>query len=153
MYQAQIIAEQVAEDGVAFTPATPTDPVLAEQLREVLASAGDTAVVVHGPESGPAMRNLAQAVLDAQSSGVETVIVRGPLGAAAVSDVHSRAALESAQRAMAAEPDYVIGLQNFLTELDTFSVPWGWLFVVMLLGVTAVVGVTGWAAAKSTPQA
>lgn len=134
-----MMAEQIAEDGVAFYH-LPEDPA----LRDGLAAAvdGRAGFVVAPPGIGN-HRDLAQDVLLAvdDAAGVDTVIVRSPESAAAVSTDHSRAAIESAQWRLVDEPDYVAAADDFLTAVSGFGVPW---LPVAALAAAVVVAAVAW---------
>ena len=116
------LADDLADDAVAFTPEAPVDEVLAGQLSSLLSgaegAAGRTGYVVAGPGSGADMRDLGQATLDHSAGSLDTVIVRGPDSAAMVSHSLSRAEIESTQGQLLAFPDYVEGLRHLLLQLE-----------------------------------
>lgn len=140
---------QLAGTGVAFTDSGLADPDLAVQLSGLVAGES-TAVVVAGPGHGAAMRDLGQAVLD--MTDFSTVIVRGPGGGVAVSEDYSRAAIEAAQPALAAEPDYVAGVAAFGDAVESFSVNWTLAGMVGMVLLALVLLLAGTAARRSTPQ-
>ena len=124
----------LSDDRIAFTPAAPVDGGLAQQLSARLAEPGDVigeaAFVVAGPGAGTDLRDMGQAVLDAEGGTLDTVIVRGPDAVAVVSETASRAAIESSQNELLAHPDYIVGLESFLTAINGRSIGSGdWLLV------------------------
>lgn len=115
------LATQIDEDGVAFVN-PPVDADLERQLTEALPDGAG--FIVAPPGFGP-LRDLGQDVLDVSEAA--TIVVRSPESAAVVSDVHSRAAIESAQSHLFAHPDYVLGAREFFADLAGFNVPWALL--------------------------
>lgn len=134
------LARQLGEDQVAFAN-LPDDPVLQDQLTEVLDDATGIIVVPGSDRTSADLRDLAQDVLDV--SGLTTVIVRSPDSSAAVSDVYSRSALEGSQMLLAQQPDYVVGVREFLAHLDASGPPW---MAVGLVAAVALAAVSLWAA-------
>lgn len=130
------LASQLSVDQVAFAD-LPEDPALQNQLVAALDEGTGIVVAPPGQASPADLRDLAQDVLDA--SELDTVIVRSPEAAVAVSDVYSRSALESAQQRLFAQPDYVVGVREFLGEVDSFAMPWLVLGMGALLALLAVV--------------
>lgn len=134
------LAHQLSVDQVAFAD-LPDDPALQDQLVEALDEGTGIVIAPPSGETSAGLRDLAQDVLDA--SGLDTVIVRSPDAVAAVSHVHSRSSLESAQEHLVAQPDYVVGVREFLGEVETFDMPWLTLAAVAALALLTVVA---WAA-------
>lgn len=135
------LASQLREDGVAFSDPAAADPVLDADIVGALAQVrgGERAgvVVVDAAPAGPAQ--LRDAAKDLQlETGLDTVIVRSPNLAIAVSGELTRAQVERGQAAMAVEPDYAAGVREFYGAADGFSVPWG---VAGVLGVVAAAAV------------
>lgn len=130
------LAEQLAEDGVAFNGLA-EDPALQEQLMGALD--GRAGFVVTTPEVGN-HRDLAQDILR-ETDAVETVIVRSPGSAAAVSNEYTRAAIEGAQIHLFTEPDHTLAASQFLNGLEGFDPAW----TVLVAGLVTLVAVTvGW---------
>lgn len=141
------VIRDLADDAVAFTPEAPVDEALAEQLSQLLsgsdAATGRAAYLVAGPGSGADLRDLGQAVLDSggEALGLDTVIVRAPESAAVVSDVASRAAIESSQGELLATPDYVEGLRRFLLDMEGAGIGDGTWLLLALAALAAVLAV------------
>ncbi len=96
------------------------------------------------PERATDLRNLAE---DLQlSTGLDTVIVRSPFSGAVVSDVHSRAELESAQYAFLGNPDVPGATHALIDQVAAGGVNWTAFTVLVVLAVLAVVVLTAWAA-------
>ena len=141
---------QIADDGIAFGTDNPVNEPLEKAMRDALAQAPSgemdpTALVVleNTPPHIPDLRDVAQDLL--LESDYETVIVRTPHIALAVSDSLDRAAIDKGQRAMVAEPDYPQGVIAFAEAVDTFSIQWAVVAAVLLIGIAAVAGATFWA--------
>lgn len=136
------LASQLRGDRVAFSDSAAADPVLEADIVGALAQVrgGERAgvvVVVDAAPAGPAQ--LRDAAKDLQlETGLDTVIVRSPNLAIAVSGELTRAQVERGQAAMAVEPDYAAGVREFYGAADGFSVPWG---VAGVLGVVAAAAV------------
>lgn len=146
------LAEQLRGDGVAFRDPAAADPVLEADIAEALARApgGSSAgvVVVDATPAGPAQ--LRDAAQDLQlATGLDTVIVRTPDLAIAVSGELTRAQVERGQAAMAVQPDYAAGVREFYGAADGFSVPWGLVGALAVFAAAAVVAATV-AAARRT---
>lgn len=138
------LSRQLEDAPVAFTSPDMADPVLAEQLTEVVAHES-TAVIVSGPGNPAHLRDLGQAMLD--GTDFSTVIVRGPGTGAVVSEEHSRAAIETSRDALLAEPDYVAGVAEFLTGAQSFSVNWT-AAAAAIIGCVVVIAVCAWLSAR-----
>lgn len=139
------LARQVEEDAVAFGPLVPAErigelePGLVDATVHAEASGfGPLGVVVLGetPAHQPDLRDIAQDVL--LSTDVDTVIVRAPESGAVVSDVHSRADIESAQYPFLGNPDVVGGVHGFIDDVNGLSVSWLSAAVLILLTMAAV---------------
>lgn len=147
------LAAQLSEDGVAFTSTAPVNAELERNLQQALGES-DTAAgyVVSGLEGGgaPHLRDIAQELLD--NTDLETVVVRSPGGASAVSDVHTRAEIEAHSGALSANPDYVAGVRSFISQVDGASVPWVLLAAILLIVIAAVSAAAFWSARKSSPH-
>lgn len=142
------LSRQLEDAPVAFTSPEMVDPVLAEQLREVVAGES-AAVIVSGPGNPTHLRDVGQAVLD--STDFSTVIVRGPGTGAVVSEEYSRATIETSRDTLLAEPDYVVGVAEFLSGAHSFSVSWATVLAVIV--VCAVVAtLCAWWSARGQVQ-
>jgi hypothetical protein len=138
------LARQLEDAPVAFTSPEMVDPVLAEQLSDVVAGES-AAVLVAGPGRPAHMRDVGQAVLD--NTDFSTVIVRGPGTGAVVSEEHSRATIETSQSNLLAEPDYVVGVAEFLAGAHSFSVSWVAVSTVIVI-CAVVAGLCVWRSAR-----
>ncbi len=140
---ADALAGDLADDAVAFTPEAPVDQVLAERLSSLLSGAERTAgragYVISGPGPGTDMRDLGQAALDASEGELDTIIVRAPDSVAVVSDVVSRAEIESTQGHLLANPDYVEGLGQFLAQLEGEGIGQGQWLLIAAATIAAIV--------------
>lgn len=143
---AQLRSNGVAIDASASVNAA-TDGALNASLVNALAqpAAGgleNAGVVVVGPEqaSGPELRDVAQ---DLQlATHLDTVIIRTPNAAIAVSEDLTRAQIERGQRAMVSQPDYAQGIADFAGAAEGFSVWWGLAAIVAVAAIVATVCAT-----------
>ncbi|MCQ4627140.1 hypothetical protein KBX17_04855 [Corynebacterium sp. CCUG 65737] len=144
------LSAQLRDGRVAFGTDNPANESLAADLTRAMgnidaagaADVGDIGVVVleTTPERPGDLRDIAQ---DLQNvTGLDTVVVRTPNSAAAVSNSLSRAEIESGQLAMVGEPDYAVGLEAFAAEADGFAPPWVVVFLVLAAIVAVVVLMT-----------
>lgn len=138
------LASQLAGDGIAFETQNPANPALEAHLADTVGSLGSSdlgiAVLETTPQQLADLRDVAQVLHDA--TGYETVIVRAPGGVGAVSGDLPRAAVESGQRALLAEPDYGAGVRAFVEAAEAQSVQWvpagaGSLVLLALVGALA----------------
>ncbi len=107
---------------------------------------GELGVVVldDHPAQATDLRNLAQ---DLQlSTGLDTVIVRSPFSGAVVSDIHSRAELESAQYAFLGNPDVPGATHVFIDHVAAAGASWPVFATLVVLAVFAVTVLTAWLA-------
>ncbi|QPK82381.1 hypothetical protein G7Y29_05565 [Corynebacterium qintianiae] len=140
---------QLLDDGIAFGTDNPVNSPLEEALRSSLGQTETAPVDPVGvvilettPTQVADLRDIAQDL--AMSTPYETVIVRTPHAASAVSDHLNRHQIETAQRAMAGEPDYPAGLELFLDTAQSTSWNWGLVGIatVVLLMLVAAVSAT-----------
>lgn len=134
---------QLIEDGIAFGTANPVNAPLEVALRDTLAATDSAqldpvAVVVleHTPVQVADLRDLAQDLMT--TTPFETVIVRTPHAASAVSENLTRHQIEDAQRAMVAQPDYPEGLSAFLDSAQATSPNWLLVITAVVIGLAAV---------------
>ncbi|OFT85871.1 DUF6676 family protein [Corynebacterium sp. HMSC29G08] len=133
---------QLREDNIALEVA---NEGLEKDIAEALPENHGVVVLEHTPPHIPNVRDLAQDL--ANETGIDTVIVRTPDVAIAVSSSLTRAQVEQGERAMVAQPDYGDGLRAFLST-STQTQP-AWLPIVLAIAfVAAVVVVASWRAAK-----
>lgn len=100
------------------------------------------------------LRDIAQELLDATS--LETIVVRAPGSGAVVSEVHSRASLESAQHEMLQTFDYVEGaslLVRDVTESPVGNIDWGQFMVWGVVALILVLAVSAVFVGKSNRRA
>lgn len=142
------LSRQLEDSPVAFTSPEMVDPVLAERLREVVAGES-AAVIVSGPGNPTHLRDVGQAVLD--GTNFSTVIVRGPGTGAVVSEEYSRATIETSRDTLLAEPDYVVGVAEFLSGAHSFSVSWAAVLAAIVVCVV-VATLCAWWSAKGQAQ-
>ena len=140
------LARQVEEDSVAFGALVPAgrvgelEPGLIDAASHADATGfGSLGVVVLGetPAHAPDLRDIAQDVLLATE--VDTVIVRTPESGAIVSDLHSRAEIESAQYPFLGNPDVVGGVHRFIDDVNGAGTSWATVLAVIVLVVAAAV--------------
>lgn len=102
------LTKQLADDQVALESPNPQlHGDLLSVVQDLSSSEFGTvgiAVLDETPQQTADLRDIAQVLLD--ESTVESVIVRAPSSGAIVSDVHSRADIESAQWDFLTNPDY-----------------------------------------------
>lgn len=108
-------------------------PSLEGDLRAITATAesgdfGSLGVVVldETPVFTGSLRDIAQEVLN--QSSVDTIAVRAPISGAVVSDIHSRASLESAQHDFLRTFDYQAGTESLVVDVtnsDVSDISWG----------------------------
>ena len=141
---------QLAADGIAFGAENPVNGPVEAAMRDALDAAssagqGHTGLVVleHTPAHVPDLRDVAQDLLLA--GDFDTVIVRTPQVALAVSDTLDRASIDAGQRAMVAESDYPQGVIAFVEAADSFHVPWIPLALAAAIVFGVVIGATVWA--------
>ncbi|MDO5669729.1 MAG: hypothetical protein Q4G50_06975 [Corynebacterium sp.] len=153
------LARQIDEDSVAFGSFVPAEkmgelePGLIDAASHAESSGfGSLGVVVleHTPAHTPDLRDIAQDVLVATE--VETVIVRAPGSGAIVSDVHSRAEIETAQYPFLADGDVVGGVHRFIDDVNGWSLNWVGILVVVLLLVAVAAALTAWNARRVAPS-
>lgn len=149
----EALAQELEDDAVAMGPATGGQyPTLETDLIDVVGDAGDGdfgsfgfVVLDSTPAVTASLRDIAQELLDATS--LDTVAIRSPGSAAIVSDVHSRASVESAQYEMLQTSDYAEGaslLVRDVTGSGLFSIDWiqasiwGAVALVLVLVASAI---------------
>lgn len=126
------LSRQLYEDSVAYSNVgLASDPALQASVAGALEPGEGMAVVDIYPDKFADLRDLAQALKEA--SNLDTVIVQAPQGISAVSDSHSRAALESAQQAVAPGLDQVTALNQLHTHLGTATMPAEWLILGLII--------------------
>ena len=126
------LSRQLNEDSVANSNVgLASDPALQASVAGALEPGEGIAVVDIYPDKFADLRDLAQALKEA--SNLDTVIVQAPQGISAVSDSHSRAALESAQQAVAPGLDQVTALNQLHTHLGTATMPAEWLILGLII--------------------
>ncbi|AWB81879.1 hypothetical protein C3B44_05520 [Corynebacterium yudongzhengii] len=134
MFDAKDAAAQLSEDSVAFV-GTEEDAQLARELQDVLGE-GEGVVITGGGINEP--RNAAQDVLNV-AEGFETIIIRTPERGTAVSDVHTRVAIESAHGQLSAPGDFAGSVAGFLGDMHGFTVPWLALTVAVVVVAAAFI--------------
>lgn len=126
------LSRQLNEDSVAYSNVgLASDPALQASVAGALEPGEGIAVVDIYPDKFADLRDLAQALKEA--SNLDTIIVQAPQGISAVSDSHSRAALESAQQAVAPGLDQVTALNQLHTHLGTATMPAEWLILGLII--------------------
>lgn len=131
------LSQQLLEDSVAYSNVgLASDPALQASVAGALQPGEGIAVVDIYPGKFADLRDLAQTLKEA--SDLDTVILQAPQGISVVSDSHSRAALESAQQAVAPGLDQVTALNQLHAHLDTATMPAAWL--ILGLAIIALAG-------------
>lgn len=154
------LARQIGEDAVAFGGQVPTERIaeLEPGLLDATVHAdtsgfGSLGIVVLGetPAHTPDLRDVAQDVLLA--TDVDTVIVRAPGSGAVVSDLHTRADIESAQYPFLGNPDVVGGVFEFIDDVNGSSVSWPSAVALIVIAMVAVAVFTALGARKAGQRA
>lgn len=147
------LASELGDDAVSMGERTGSQfPTLEHDLINAVSTAessdfGSLGIVVldDTPVVTSDLRDIAQELL--MQSDLDSVIVRAPLSGAVVSDVHSRAALESGQHDMLGTTDYVLGTEllvqgvtdSWVTNIEWVQVLiWALVFLLAVVGVAAV---------------
>ena len=118
---------------------------LEKHIADALPENHGVVVLEHTPPHIPNVRDLAQDL--ANETGIDTVIVRTPDVAIAVSSSLTRAQVEQGERARVAQPDYGDGLRAFLSTSTQTQPAWLPIFLAIVV-VTTVVIVASWRAVK-----
>lgn len=146
------LASELGDDAVTMGERTGNQfPTLEKDLINVVTDAkesdfGSLGVVIldETPVMTSDLRDIAQELLI--QTDLDTVVVRAPMSAAVVSDVHSRAALESGQHDLLGTTDYVLGtelLVQDVTESTVGNIDWGQLLIWGLVALAIAVVVAG----------
>ena len=142
---------QLQEDGIAFGTDNPVNVPLEAAMRDALTQApsddmGEAGLVVleQTPPQIADLRDVAQDLLN--GTGYDTVVVRTPNAAIAVSDSLSRAAIERGQTAMVAQPDYPQGVVAFVEAAQGHSVAWGIAVGSVVLALACIAALSAWRA-------
>lgn len=148
------LVSQLASSSVAFGSDNPVNAELGPALEAALTDANTVSfgpagmiVLEQTPPVIADLRDLAQDT--AAETGLDTVLVRTPHVAVGVSDSLTRAQVERGERAMVAEPDYVVGVNAFAEVASSFSVNWPLAVVVIVVALAAVTAVTAFSARRS----
>lgn len=136
------LIHQLREDNIALEVA---NEGLEKHIADALPENHGVVVLEHTPPHIPNVRDLAQDL--ANETGIDTVIVRTPDVAIAVSSSLTRAQVEQGERAMVAQPDYGDGLRAFLSTSTQTQPAWLPIFLAIVV-VTTVVIVASWRAVK-----
>ncbi len=136
------LVHQLREDNIALEVA---NEGLEKHIADALPENHGVVVLEHTPPHIPNVRDLAQDL--ANETGIDTVIVRTPDVAIAVSSSLTRAQVEQGERAMVAQPDYGDGLRAFLSTSTQTQPAWLPIFLAIVV-VTTVVIVASWRAVK-----
>ena len=144
---------QLQEDGIAFGTDNPVNVPLEAAMRDALTQApsddmGEAGLVVleQTPPQIADLRDVAQDLLN--GTGYDTVVVRTPNAAIAVSDSLSRAAIERGQTAMVAQPDYPQGVVAFAEAAQGHSVAWGIAVGSVVLVLACIAALSAWRARR-----
>ena len=136
------LVKQLREDRVALEVPNQT---LEDHVAGALNPGTGLVILERTPAHIPAVRDLAQDL--SMATGLDTVIVRTPHVAIAVSDSLTRAQVERGERAMVAQPDYGDGVRAFLsTSMETQP---AWPAIALIIAaVAAAVVVASWIATR-----
>lgn len=148
------LSGQLADNRVAIGAVAEEYPTMEGELAEVMGQAeaegfGATGIALldHTPEQPADLRDIAQELL--MAGELDTVIVRAPASGAIVSDIHSRAEIESAQWRFLGDSDYVAATRTLIDEINSAGISWGGVTALALLALLVVV-VLAAVAARST---
>ena len=144
------LVSQLSSSSVAFGTDNPVNAALGPALQAALADASlDTAGMIVLEQTPPVIADLRDLAQDAAAeTGLDTVLVRTPQVAVGVSDSLTRAQVERGERAMVAEPDYVVGVNAFVDAANSFSVNWPLAVAVIVVALAAVAAVTAFSARR-----
>lgn len=149
------LARQLAEDGVAINRVGQDHPSMEGELQQVLERAGQSefgsagiVVLDAAPQRSADQRDIAQDLLNI--SELDTVIVRSPGSGAIVSDVHTRAEIESAQWHFLGNGDYVAATRNLIDDINAAGVNWIAITVTLLAVVLAAAAATAWSVRRTS---
>ena len=144
------LVSQLASSSVAFGTDNPVNAELGPALEDALAEANlDPAGMIVLEQTPPVIADLRDLAQDAVAeTGLDTVLVRTPQVAVGVGDSLTRAQVERGERAMVAEPDYVVGVNAFTDAANSFSVNWPLAVAVVVLALAAVAAVTAFSARR-----
>lgn len=144
------LGAQLADDGVAYSnPELANNQDVQQPVIDALQPGHGVAVVDVQLDSLADARDIATDLQNA--SGLDTVIVQVPGRVSAVSDSLSRAEIETAQQAVPPGADQVTLLETFYGELDSFSIPWIWVSLAVLILIAAV-SVSAWRSSQRGVQ-
>lgn len=146
------LASELGDDAVAMGERTGNQfPTLEKDLINVVTDAKDSdfgslgvVILDETPAVTSDLRDIAQELLF--QTDLDTVVVRAPMSAAVVSDVHSRAALESGQHDLLGTTDYVLGtelLVQDVTESAVENIDWGQMLIWGLVALAIALIVAG----------
>lgn len=148
------LSGQLADNGVAIGSVAEQYPTMEGELAEVMDQAevegfgaAGIAVLDHTPENAADLRDIAQELL--MAGELDTVIVRAPASGAIVSDIHSRAEIESAQWRFLGDSDYVAATRTLIEDINSAGISWGAVTALALLALLVVL-VLATLAARST---
>ncbi|AGF72504.1 DUF6676 family protein [Corynebacterium halotolerans] len=96
------------------------------------------------------LRDVAQDLQLATDLG--TVLVRTPSSGAVVSEVHTRAELESAQHPFLGNPDIPAATHQFIDQVNAAGINWTLVTVLVLVVVVAVAAATACSALTARPH-
>ena len=136
------LVHQLREGNIALQVA---DEDLENHVASTLPENYGLVILEHTPSHIPDVRDLAQDL--ANETGIDTVIVRTPDIAIAVSNSLTRAQVEQGERAMVAQSDYGDGLRAFLSTSTQTQPAWPPILLAIVF-VAAVVIVASWRATK-----
>lgn len=137
------LANQLQADNVALENA---DPQLEEHVARALPEDHGLVILEHTPQHIPDVRDLAQDL--AIETGIDTIIVRTPNVAIAVSDSLTRAQVEQGERAMVAQPDYGDGIRAFLSASAQTQPVWPLIAAAICVAAAFVIAASWRASAR-----
>lgn len=142
------LARQLEEDSVAVGENHEgLEPALLDAVDHAESGEfGSLGIVVldHTPPHTADLRDIAQELQLATELG--TVLVRTPSSGAVVSEVHTRAELESAQHPLLGNPDIPVATHQFIDQVNAAGINWPLITVLVLALMVAVATATAWSA-------
>lgn len=142
------LGEQLLADRVAYTnPELAADEDLQGLVAQHLRPGDGIAVVDIIPEQLSDLRNIANDLQ--QVSGLDSVIVQAPNAVSSVSDIYSRAQIESSQHDIPLGLDQTALLDHFYSGLDLDRGP-ALAVALVLAAVFVAAGVAAYRAARSS---
>lgn len=141
------LAAQLSEDGVAIGQLGRDYPSMEGELQQVLTEAGNSdfgsagiVLLDSAPARSADQRDIAQDLLGLTE--LDTVIVRSPGSGAVVSDIHTRAEIESAQWHFLGNSDYVAATRDLVGAINSSGINWTAITAILLAALAVAVVLT-----------